>query len=1010
MLRLLFSCLAQRLWWQSLGLLLCFAVPFEVTAGDSMPPLLKQSKILACAQSEIEAKTALSAFWQIEDAEKEFPDENMLAAGESTLHAASLDIVLKSFLDTAERYPSLRNQVERTLLKWNYCDVFQEGVFYDLKREGTELTRLKATEASPERWQGFRALGFLGDVENRFVPNILNLEQQSLRSDYEWLFHRIFREQCFPHPDTSELFDESKLDLKTNIVTPTESAANVYPHKWNAECIYPRQAPELATKFILEITPLTVPKLISSVELLPFPQLVPSLLTQLKLTDQVITVPTLQSKISIQATPQLVPDLLTQVSLTEQPVLAPSLKSKLLLDVIAADVPKLVTRISFDKAKLAKKFPAKFANNRGNYTAAHGGNYNSGGNRKQLNYTQNTARTNIIPNVITQQVAMPQLVSKPNIVLNKQTSLLERVLGGFSGAGNVLIVEKIQLTVNEYNGTVETAISSSDIGSTVTSVETKPALVKELLQALPVARKRKLISARNTVKKPVSTVRRPPKASPYVVVPELQSMLLVSYTGTVSQPRPVQIKRKISRVKKSKTLYATNTKNYKNNSSSRFTYEPYSEGEPEVKKKSVEELLHEYQAFEKKRKSGWLPKKKQVDDYQARLLEVPQLLSEVYWMYWPEPELGFEPVSVKRDVPPLNTELWVLKTQQSKVAVPSLESKVRYKKYMAKPLKIPSLQTIIIQQSEQTKTKTKKGSQSSDPSSNFSRDHWESQLNGIFDDVSESKKKSSEGFPFVKDRIPDKIFEDTLVSPRVAAPIAVPAFLSGGAPLPYVIEERFGESVSGKTKGKKNKTKKAKKKFIGLAGNVYLKQSLKKGNKAIGGSINRKLIKDNFWFARVGWNYTLEESDDPFSYSWGIGYSDWHPGTFSAQLNNWGPIKPGEGLALEKAVANFGYSVKSEFLKQHKLSLSGAINVPIEGNSSVSGNLRWSPVKNWYVNTSVSHPLEGDGTPKWTYGFGYSDWRPDKINLQYSNYGPNEISEHNYRENGTWSLSYNWKF
>ena len=270
----------------------------------------------------------------------------------------------------------------------------------------------------------------------------------------------------------------------------------------------------------------------------------------------------------------------------------------------------------------------------------------------------------------------------------------------------------------------------------------------------------------------------------------------------------------------------------------------------------------------------------------------------------------------------------------------------------------------------------------------FSKDHFKDE---VFEETIVKSVKNQldqlleSDFSFSRDKVPDKIFEETLIGGKKKT-----------------IKKNKKKKVSKKTKPKK--------KTIGLAGNVYYKNTLKTGAKAIGGSINRKIIKDSYWFARVGWNYNLEETDDPFTYSWGIGYSDWHPGTFSAQLNNWGPIKPGEGLALEKAVANFGYSVKSDFLKKNKLSLSGAINVPVEGTSSAVANLRWSPIKNWYANASVSQPLEGDGPPKWTYGFGYSDWRPNKINLQYSNYGPNQIPYHNFKENGTWSLSYNWKF
>lgn len=1034
MLRRDFNCWVQRLCWQSLVLLLCIAVPLNAIANESLPPLLKQSKVLACAQSETRAKEALSALWQIEDTEREFPDENMQAVGESTLHAATLDIVLKSLLGTAKRFPSLRNQVERTLLKWNYCDVFQNGNFYDLKRAGSAFIRSKAAEASPENWQGFKALGFLGETKDRFIPNILDLDQQSLRSDYEWLFHRVFREQCFPHPDTSELFDSAEFGLKSNIVAPVESNINDYPHAWDAECIYPQKVPRLTTKVRLQVISLAVPALMSVVKLLPVPWRVPGLITQVKLTDQKVAVPTLLTQVKLQQLPVIVPTLLTQVKLQQSPLTVPSLKTQLVLDVTALKVPKLVTRISLDKIKVVKKAQIKYANNQGNYPGNklvnQGGNYNGGGSYKQNNYSYKaTNRTQ----KITGQDVTAKIISKPNVALDKKASLLERVLGGLSSGGNVLIVDKIQLTVNEYNGTVETAISSSDIGTSVTAMENKPAMVRELLQALPATRKQQIVSISNTIEKPARLVTTAPKEikkvsskpSHYLVVPELQSMLLVTQIETSSRPTPVQIKSKSKRVRKSKAK-----KRYVSKRNKRFAYKPYPDGKTKAKKKSVEQLLQEYQEYEEKRQRQYLPKKKQVSNSHQRLLDVPEINPEVYWMYWPE--VYSEPVALTRDVPPLNTELWVYKIQQSEIKVPRLKSAVRinqspqskvkvpsfksrvrvYKKYTTKPVRVPSLGTLIIQQSVQNRS-------SVPPSSKV-------QKNKAGHSVKLQKKPStvkiSEAkFSFSDDRLPDEVFEKTLISEAPASPVISPPFLSSDAPLPYVIVEDFGDDLPGiisatkkakdkQAKAKKSKTSKPKKKTIGLAGNIYLKQSLKNSNKAVGGSINRKLIKDKHWFARVGWNYTLEESDDPFSYSWGIGYSDWHPGTFSAQLNNWGPIKPEEGLALEKAVANFGYSVKSEFLKKNKLSLSGGINIPVEGNSSISGNFRWSPVKNWYVNTSISHPLEGDGTPKWTYGFGYSDWRPNKINLQYSNYGPNEIPYHNYKDNGTWSLSYNWKF
>ena len=1001
---------------QFLGLLLGLSVPVTSLAEKALPPLLKQSKILSCAQTEPRAKQALSRLWEIEDSEKEFPDENMQGSNGSILHAATLDIVLKSLVDTAERFPLLRNQVERTLLKWNYCDVFQEGSFYDLKKSSSGFERSKAAANSPQHWQGFKALGFLGEHENRFIPNILALDQQSLRSDYEWLFHRIFREQCFPHPDTSALFDSTQYRLKESVAVTVKTTVGEYPHEWNPECVYPRSAPKLTTDVAIEDIPSVVPALISELRLLPVPQLVPGLLTQVKLVDQSVVVPVLKSKINIQDVPQLVPELKTKIVMSQLELKVPVLKSRLLLEPTRFAAPKLSTRIHLDKPKvivkkpLVKKAPIRFVARGGNHNGNYTGNYRKGNNHTNA---QIAARQQ----VVTKQ----QVATKPSIVLDKNASLMERVLGGLSGGGNVLIVDKIQLTVNEYNGTVETVISSSDIGSTVTATETKPELVRELLQALPVSQKPAVSRANNSAikKRPKKSITQ---SSAYVMVPELQSMLLVTQIEATSR-RPVQIPDKTKRVTKSKSKTRIASKRKKpakrnkkgSTSSSLFIYEPYPNGKPA--EKSIEQLLLEYQAYEERRKSGRKPKKKRVDRTIKKLLDVPMLNPQI---------LLVRAVSKKRDVPSLRTKYWIEKRALQKVSVPELNSKVRvhnravqkvnvpglnsivriYKKYKTRTVKVPSLSPMVIQQLPAIKESTK---QSSTLSSKKLSDE-------VFEDTTVQGKVPEETFKFSNDRLPDHVFESTLVTERTTSAATTPTFLSSDAPLPYVIDELFRNDLptalpgSKKAKDKQKKRAKPKKKTIGLAGNIYLKHSLRHSAEAIGGSINRKLIKDSYWFARVGWNYTLETSDDPFTYSWGIGYSDWHPGTFSAQLNNWGPIKPEQGLALEKAVANFGYSVKSDFLKKHRLGLSGSINVPVEGNSSIAGNLRWSPIENWYINTSVSHPLEGDGTPKWTYGFGYSDWRPNKVNLQYSNYGPNEILDDNYEENGTWSLSYNWKF
>ena len=965
--------------------LLCLSLPFSAVADQSLPALLKQTKVMACAQTESQAKQALSSLWAVEDSDQEYPDENMLRSDDTVLHAATLDVVLKSLVDTAERYPALRNQIERTMLKWNYCDVFQDGVFYDLEKTDAGYMRFRSSDESPENWQGFKKLGFLGAVENRFVPQILALDQQSLRSDYEWLFHRIYREQCFPHPDTSELFDISETRLKENTVTTVVSDAGEYPHAWDPECVYPREAPNLASKVVIEEIPVVVPVMATEVKLVPVPQLVPNLSTSVELIDLALPVPALKSSVLLVDVPQLVPQLATSIDLQPVPVAVPQIRSsyviesfplqvpglltKVKLDVLPLKVPTLNTRFWVDKPKYvapkprpkpAYRAPTKYVDNRGAYPTG--------------DHTH--APVQPVPQVAVQPVATVQ----PQVVVGKNASLIERLLGGVSGAGNILIVDKIQLTINEYHGTVETAISSSDIGSTI-STQTKPGLVNEILEALPTQKPQQIIKAKNTITEPQAqkVVVRTPKTivvqdtPDYVEVPDLQSMLIVNSPRVLR--KPVRIKKQS--VKKGRKLKSSSRRKQSGKSSSVFSYTPYPDGKGPAKEKSVAELLREYQEYERDRKLGKVPQRRKKKEQQKAQYIEQIVISE---------PVSYKPVDDgTRDVPPLWTEVWVERIERDdSVMVPSLDTKTRvYRKISAKPVKVPALSTMIIQQM----VRKAEAKSTSNQSFEFAKDHINDE---VFEKTVSPKVEVirnqldqllGDSFDMKSDRLPDSVFEDTLIP-------------------------------SAKKRGSKKNAKKAKPKAfaLGLAGNIYAKQSLKNSATSIGGSINRKLIKDSYWFARVGWNYTLEESDDPFTYSWGIGYSDWHPGTFSAQLNNWGPIKPEEGLALEKAVANFGYSVKSEFLKKNKLSLSGSINVPVKGNSSIVGNLRWSPKKNWFVNVSASQPLEGDGTPKWTYGFGYSDWRPNKINLQYSNYGPNEIPYHNYEENGTWTLSYNWKF
>ena len=194
----------------------------------------------------------------------------------------------------------------------------------------------------------------------------------------------------------------------------------------------------------------------------------------------------------------------------------------------------------------------------------------------------------------------------------------------------------------------------------------------------------------------------------------------------------------------------------------------------------------------------------------------------------------------------------------------------------------------------------------------------------------------------------------------------------------------------------------------GLAGSYYYSLALKDGTPLIGGSVSWS--PKTYWFIRAAANLKYESHSNPFSYSWGAGYDDWHAGTFGIQLNNWGPILPSDGLDIEKAIGAITYKVDSKFLQSKNVGASAALSIPVSnGNPSLQTNVRWSPVPNWYIYSGFNFPLDGK-SPTWSYGFGRQDYRPFTFSFQCNNYGPNPILKDNFNKNGTLTIGGSWAF
>ena len=190
-------------------------------------------------------------------------------------------------------------------------------------------------------------------------------------------------------------------------------------------------------------------------------------------------------------------------------------------------------------------------------------------------------------------------------------------------------------------------------------------------------------------------------------------------------------------------------------------------------------------------------------------------------------------------------------------------------------------------------------------------------------------------------------------------------------------------------------------KSLRLAGSLGSSFSLKEGSHTLSASATWSPQAN--WF--IGGNVSLKASQ--VSYAWSAGYADYKAGGWSAQLNNWGPIQPGQGLALDKASLNLGHKFKSIPLAKYKLTASSNLSVPVKGRPSLSGSLQWNPNPNWYARTTASVPLKG-GDLNWHYAFGYNN--PSilgKWKLEYSNYGTNAFPGDNLKD-GTLSVTRSW--
>jgi hypothetical protein len=222
------------------------------------------------------------------------------------------------------------------------------------------------------------------------------------------------------------------------------------------------------------------------------------------------------------------------------------------------------------------------------------------------------------------------------------------------------------------------------------------------------------------------------------------------------------------------------------------------------------------------------------------------------------------------------------------------------------------------------------------------------------------------------------------------------------------------------------------------------------GERGANGATMRMSLKYNplsYWFFSTTLYKYLDEGQQAtwnpdFDYS--FGYDDWHPYTLSLVYANYGGNRFSPDRELGQKVTRFNEGTWSlgwkfrppnfieEALKVHSTgAIDCATNVNVtpryvdsasgtrkNWKQSVSLGCKYTIYKWWYVNFVLYYYPQSHQQQPWdpdiTYGFGYFDWHPGTISVQYNNYSGNRFPWSNKSSNtgrfkdGSIAISWSW--
>lgn len=197
----------------------------------------------------------------------------------------------------------------------------------------------------------------------------------------------------------------------------------------------------------------------------------------------------------------------------------------------------------------------------------------------------------------------------------------------------------------------------------------------------------------------------------------------------------------------------------------------------------------------------------------------------------------------------------------------------------------------------------------------------------------------------------------------------------------------------------------------GISASVFVRQSL--AGKLDSG-IQLSWSPRTSTFARLGatWplarDMSLAASAKP-TWSLGIGYDDWHPGTWSLQVNQWGPSVPADRWKIAStATAELAYKMKlGDSLGEH-FGLKLALSSKLAWAPSAGAVLSVKFPRAMFASVGAATGLPVPGRTTWTYVLGRSTWTAGSLSIILANFGPNLVPETNFVAHSAVTASWSW--